>query len=50
MKVFVQIPCLNEEKTLPLVISTIPREIPGVDSVEILVIDDGLRIVTKTVA
>ena len=41
MKVFVQIPCLNEEKTLPLVISTIPREIPGVDSVEILVIDDG---------
>jgi glycosyltransferase involved in cell wall biosynthesis len=41
MKVFVQIPCLNEEKTLPLVIQSIPREIPGVDEVEILVIDDG---------
>ncbi len=41
MKVFVQIPCLNEEETLPLVLATIPREIPGVDSVEILVIDDG---------
>ncbi|PSL38781.1 glycosyltransferase involved in cell wall biosynthesis [Labedella gwakjiensis] len=41
MKVFVQIPCLNEEETLPLVLASIPREIPGVDSVEILVIDDG---------
>lgn len=41
MKVFVQIPCLNEEKTLPLVLKTIPRSIPGVDSVEVLVIDDG---------
>ncbi|MBN8883055.1 MAG: glycosyltransferase family 2 protein [Salana multivorans] len=41
MKLFVQIPCLNEEETLPLVLASIPREIPGVDSVEILVIDDG---------
>ncbi|EDK72664.1 glycosyl transferase, family 2 [candidate division TM7 genomosp. GTL1] len=39
-KVFVQIPCYNEEKTLPLVLETIPKEIPGVD-LEILVIDDG---------
>ncbi len=29
MKVFVQIPCLNEEETLPLVLATIPREIPA---------------------
>jgi glycosyltransferase involved in cell wall biosynthesis len=41
MKVFVQIPCLNEEETLPLVLATIPRQIGGVDQVEILVIDDG---------
>ncbi|WP_282851826.1 glycosyltransferase family 2 protein [Gulosibacter sediminis] len=41
MRVFVQIPCLNEEETLPLVINSIPREIPGVDEVVILVIDDG---------
>ncbi len=41
MKIFVQIPCLNEEETLPLVLATIPREIPGVDAVEILVVDDG---------
>ena len=41
MKVFVQIPCLNEEETLPSVLATIPRSIAGVDSVEILVVDDG---------
>jgi len=41
MKVFVQVPCLNEEDTLPAVLMSIPREIEGVDSVEILVIDDG---------
>lgn len=41
MKVFVQVPCLNEEKTLPLVLESIPREIPGVSEVEILIVDDG---------
>jgi glycosyltransferase involved in cell wall biosynthesis len=41
MKVFIQIPCLNEEETLPAVLATIPREIPGVTELEILVIDDG---------
>jgi len=41
MKVVVQVPCLNEEETLPLVLASIPREIPGVDVLEIQVIDDG---------
>ena len=41
MKVFVQIPCLNEEETLPAVLASIPRAIEGVDELEILVIDDG---------
>jgi len=41
MKVFVQIPCYNEEATLPLVLKTIPKKIDNVDSVEILIIDDG---------
>src|SRR3990170_5831011 len=41
MKLFVQIPCLNEEETLPLVLATIPRNIPGIDEIEILVVDDG---------
>ena len=41
MKVLVQIPCFNEEKTLPETLAEIPRKIAGVDSVEILIIDDG---------
>ncbi len=41
MKLIVQIPCLNEEATLPATIKDIPRTIDGIDKVEILVIDDG---------
>ena len=41
MKVIVQIPCLNEAATLPATIADIPRQIPGVTAVEVLVIDDG---------
>lgn len=41
MKLIIQIPCYNEEKTLPSVIQDIPRAIPGVDTIETLVIDDG---------
>lgn len=41
MKVFVQVPCLNEEATLPLVLESIPKKIKNVDSIEILIIDDG---------
>ncbi len=41
MKLIVQIPCLNEASTLPATIADIPRQIPGIDTVELLVIDDG---------
>ena len=41
IKLVIQIPCYNEEKTLPLTVEEIPRQIPGVDCVEILVVDDG---------
>lgn len=41
MKLFVQIPCLNEEETLASVVCDIPRRIEGVDEVRVLVIDDG---------
>ncbi|MCL3862711.1 glycosyltransferase family 2 protein [Actinotalea sp. K2] len=41
MKVFIQVPCLNEEETLATVLESIPTEIEGVDELEILVIDDG---------
>ena len=41
MKLIVQIPCLNEEAALPETLRAIPRSIPGIDTVEVLVIDDG---------
>ncbi|HJR20564.1 MAG TPA: glycosyltransferase family 2 protein [Dongiaceae bacterium] len=41
MKLIVQIPCYNEEATLPETVAAIPRRIEGIDKVEILVIDDG---------
>ncbi|MEJ7649281.1 MAG: glycosyltransferase [Nakamurella sp.] len=41
MRLVVQIPCLNEEETLPMVLSTIPKQIDGIDDIIILVIDDG---------
>jgi glycosyltransferase involved in cell wall biosynthesis len=41
MKLIVQIPCLNEEQTLPQTLADIPRQIEGIDLVEILIIDDG---------
>src|SRR3954447_12077216 len=41
VKLIIQIPCLNEEQTLPQTIADLPRELPGIDAVELLVIDDG---------
>ncbi len=50
MKLIVQIPCLNEEETLPATIAAIPRQIDGIDQVEILVIDDGSTDATSAAA
>ena len=41
MKLIIQIPCLNEEETLPRTLADLPREVEGFDRVEWLVIDDG---------
>ena len=41
MKLIIQIPCYKEEETLPATLADLPREIPGFDKVEWLVIDDG---------
>jgi glycosyltransferase involved in cell wall biosynthesis len=41
VKLIIQIPCLNEESTLPATIADLPRQIDGVDEIELLVIDDG---------
>ena len=50
MKVFIQIPCYNEASTLPLVFKTMPKTLPGVDTVEWLIIDDGSTDDTMAVA
>ena len=41
MKLVIQIPCLNEEKSLPITINDLPKNIDGIDEIEVLVIDDG---------
>ncbi|RMF64852.1 MAG: glycosyltransferase family 2 protein [Calditrichaeota bacterium] len=41
MKLIIQIPCLNEEETLPKTLADLPEQIDGVDEIETLVIDDG---------
>lgn len=37
----IQIPCLNEELTLPATLADLPRTLPGIDRIEVLIIDDG---------
>jgi len=41
MKLIIQIPCFDEEQTLPDTLRDLPRDVPGIDTVEWLVIDDG---------
>jgi glycosyltransferase involved in cell wall biosynthesis len=50
MRLIIQIPCFNEAETLPAVLNQLPRQIPGVRQIEILVIDDGSSDHTATVA
>jgi glycosyltransferase involved in cell wall biosynthesis len=50
VKLIVQIPCYNEEQTLPETVADIPRRIDGIDEVEILIIDDGSRDRTVEIA
>ncbi|MBE9045859.1 glycosyltransferase family 2 protein [Pleurocapsales cyanobacterium LEGE 10410] len=50
MKLIIQIPCYNEEATLGLTLSQLPRQLPGIDKVEWLIINDGSRDRTLEVA
>jgi glycosyltransferase involved in cell wall biosynthesis len=50
MKLIVQIPCFNEEKTLPMTLRDIPKSFKGIDEFEILVIDDGSTDETVNIA
>jgi len=49
-KLIIQIPCFNEEETLPATVRDLPRAIDGIDTIEYLVIDDGSRDRTSDVA
>jgi glycosyltransferase involved in cell wall biosynthesis len=50
VKLIIQIPCLNEELTLPKTLEDLPKKIDGIDSIEILIINDGSTDKTVEVA
>lgn len=50
MKLIIQIPCFNEEESLPVALANLPRAVPGFDVVEWLVVDDGSTDRTREVA
>ena len=41
MKLIIQIPCYNEEETLPVTLASLPKHIEGIDEIETLLVDDG---------
>lgn len=41
MKLIIQVPCFNEEKTLPSVLNELPKKIDGISTIETMIIDDG---------
>jgi glycosyltransferase involved in cell wall biosynthesis len=50
MKLIIQIPCFNEEETLPITFADLPKQIDGIDEIEYLIIDDGSKDRTVKVA
>ncbi|MBN2551075.1 MAG: glycosyltransferase family 2 protein, partial [Anaerolineales bacterium] len=50
VKLIIQIPCYNEAETLPLTIQSLPRQLPGIETIEFLVIDDGSSDRTSEIA
>lgn len=50
MKLVIQIPCYNEQDTLPATLQELPRELPGIDSIEWLIVDDGSTDTTVDIA
>lgn len=50
MKLIIQIPCYNEEESLPITYNDLPKHIDGIDEIEYLIIDDGSKDKTVEVA
>lgn len=50
MKLIIQIPCYNEEETLPITFADLPKQIEGIDEIEYLIINDGSKDRTVEVA
>jgi glycosyltransferase involved in cell wall biosynthesis len=50
MKLIIQIPCLNERDHLPVALRDLPKSLPGIDAIEVLIIDDGSTDGTSDVA
>ncbi|MFN8474689.1 MAG: glycosyltransferase family 2 protein [Anaerolineae bacterium] len=50
MRLIIQIPAVNEAESLPEVLAALPRRIPGIDEVRVLVVDDGSTDGTADVA
>ena len=50
MKLVIPIPCLNEESTLRATLDLLPKAIPGIDAIEVVVVDDGSTDDTSRVA
>ena len=50
MKLIIQIPCYNEEKSLPITLNALPKKIDGIDEIEVLIINDGSKDGTVRIA
>lgn len=50
LKLVIQIPCYNEEETLHIALEALPKEIPGISEIDVIVIDDGSHDNTVEVA
>ena len=49
-KLVIQIPCLNEAATLPATLADLPRHLPGLEAIDVVIIDDGSTDDTSGVA